>query len=91
VCLRHFHHFRFQQDNTLADAPVAELLVALQGLLEGARARGGGARGCNLQQLVLVLADGHFHEKESLRRKVRAMADTPGQCLVVNVLRVPVR
>ena len=33
-----------------------------------AAAQGSGGQG--LHQLVLVLADGHFHEKESLRRMV---------------------
>ena len=53
-----------------------------QGLLGAARGRAGAARGTTLQQLVLILADGHFHEKESLKRRVRAMADQPNVLLV---------
>jgi midasin len=36
----------------------------------------------DLSQLVLVLADGHLHEKDSLRAKVREVAGRPGVCLV---------
>ncbi|KAK3281686.1 hypothetical protein CYMTET_10540, partial [Cymbomonas tetramitiformis] len=74
-------HFRFQQENTLADHPVSELLECLQGLLEGARARTDTAH-TQLQQLVLVLADGHFHEKERLKKRVRDLAETPGVLVV---------
>lgn len=57
-------------------------LLSLQGLLQSAASRAGTARGSSLQQLVLILADGHFHEKESLRRRVRAMADQPNMLIV---------
>lgn len=57
------------QDNTLADRPMVELLTMLMHMLDMARhsAAGGGPA---LNQLVLILADGRFHEKESLRRVV---------------------
>ncbi len=59
------------QDNTLADRPMVELLTMLMHMLDMARhsaQRGGGSPALN--QLVLILADGRFHEKESLRRVV---------------------
>jgi len=64
------------QDNTIADRPMVELLAALQQMLGEARARAGtaGPGGGALQQLVLILADGRFHEKEALRRAVQARA-----------------
>ena len=64
------------QDNTIADRPMMELLAALRAMLDEARARAGsaGPHGGALQQLVLILADGRFHEKEALRRAVQARA-----------------
>ena len=59
------------QDNTLADRPMVELLTMLMHMLDMARHSaqcGGGSPA--LHQLVLILADGRFHEKESLRRVV---------------------
>ena len=63
----------FLQDNTIADRPMVELLAALQHMLGEARQRSGagGPGGGALQQLVLILADGRFHEKEALRRAVQ--------------------
>ena len=67
------------QDNTIADRPMMELLAALRVMLDDARARAGssGPHGGALQQLVLVLADGRFHEKEALRRAVQVRAPLP--------------
>ena len=52
---------------------MVELLTALQQMLGEARQRAGaaGPGGGALQQLVLILADGRFHEKEALRRAVQ--------------------
>lgn len=64
------------QDNAIADRPMVVLLAALGVMLHEARARarasgpGGGA----LAQLVLILADGRFHEREALRRAVQVAA-----------------
>jgi midasin len=65
------------QDNTLADRPMVELLTGLAHMLDLARARassGSSAAGQALHQLVLILADGRFHEKSSLRRMVAVRA-----------------
>eukprot|EP00850_Spirogloea_muscicola_P001971 SM000007S20931 [mRNA] locus=s7:964636:998915:+ [translate_table: standard] len=64
--------FSFRQENTIVDEPGIDLLQFLGGLLEIAalRASAASSRG-TLQQLVLIIADGRFHEKESLRRRVR--------------------
>ena len=59
------------QDNTIADSPMVELLTALQHMLEQARVHSVGVGGSHqLQQLVIIIADGRFHEKESLQRVV---------------------
>ena len=64
--------FTFQQDNKINDEPVLELLQYLHVVMKEAAQRTGGANDKNdLQQLVIILADGRFHEKESLRRCIR--------------------
>jgi midasin len=62
----------FEQDNKIEDEPVADLLMHLNKMLDDAVARSRTPSGQNpLQQLVLVISDGKFHEKEKLRRCVR--------------------
>ena len=65
-------HLQFDQDNTIANRPMMELIVSLKHMLEGARQRtqGGSLARSSLHQLVLIMSDGRFHEKESLRRAV---------------------
>ena len=80
--------FSFAGDNTVTDAPAGALLDALDAQLAAAREqhRGGGEQ---LQQLVLVIADGHFHEKESLRLRVRRLAQQKGLLLAFIALDNP--
>ena len=76
---------KFDQDNTIADRPMLQLVEALDHLLDVARHRageGGVGRGADLRQLVLVLADGRFHEKEALRAAVRRLVEKSGVCPV---------
>jgi midasin len=76
---------KFDQDNTIADRPMLQLVEALDHLLDVARHRagdGGVGRGADLRQLVLVLADGRFHEKEPLRAAVRRLVEKSGVCPV---------
>ncbi|XP_059643593.1 midasin [Cornus florida] len=62
----------FKQDNTIADEPMVDLLKFLNNLLDAAVANARLPSGQNpLQQLVLIIADGRFHEKENLKRCVR--------------------
>ncbi|KAG0489307.1 hypothetical protein HPP92_008118 [Vanilla planifolia] len=62
----------FNQDNTIADEPVVDLLKYLNGMLDAAVAKARTPCGQNpLQQLILIIADGRFHEKENLRRCIR--------------------
>ena len=50
---------RFDQDNTIADRPMMDVVTSLDHMLEGAAARAGAsAAGTALNQLVLVVADG---------------------------------
>jgi hypothetical protein len=81
---------RFDQDNTLSDRPVVELVASLDHMLQAAAARAASAAlPAALRQLVLIVADGRFHEKESLRRVVRAAADRPGVLYAFIVLDSP--
>ncbi|KAM3408334.1 hypothetical protein ACQJBY_001473 [Aegilops geniculata] len=62
----------FEQDNKIEDQPVADLLMHLNTMLDAAVARSRTPSGQNpLQQLILVISDGKFHEKENLRRCIR--------------------
>ncbi|XP_078434368.1 midasin-like protein isoform X2 [Wolffia australiana] len=62
----------FKQDNTVRDEPVVELLGFLDRVLDQAVARARLPSGVNpLHQLILIIADGRFQDKESLRRRVR--------------------
>lgn len=54
----------FEQDNKIEDQPVADLLMHLNIMLDAAVARSRTPSGQNpLQQLILVISDGKFHEK----------------------------
>ncbi|KAL2899649.1 Midasin [Bienertia sinuspersici] len=63
----------FNQENTINDEPMAELLEYLNNMLELAVANARLPSGQNpLQQLVLIIADGHFHDnKEKVKRLMR--------------------
>ncbi|CAI5952801.1 unnamed protein product [Closterium sp. NIES-64] len=84
--------FSFKQDNTSADEPMVELLRFLSGALDSAAMRysasAGTGGGGHLEQLVLIVADGRFHEKETLRRTVRH-AMGKGQLLAFILLDSP--
>lgn len=84
---------RFDKDNTIADKPMAELLLSLEHILDAARGRVQAQRqsgqSSSLQQLVLVIADGRFHEKEALQRRVRELVATPGVLVAFIVLDNP--
>lgn len=54
----------FKQENTIADEPVVDLLKFLTNKLDAAVVKARLPSGRNpLQQLVLIIADGRFHEK----------------------------
>lgn len=56
--------FSFKQENTILDEPVVDLLKFVNNKLDTAVARSRLPSGRNpLQQLVLIIADGHLHEK----------------------------
>ncbi|KAK9099488.1 hypothetical protein Syun_026533 [Stephania yunnanensis] len=62
----------FKQENTIADEPVVDLLMYLNNMLDAAVANARLPSGQNpLQQLVLIIGDGRFHEKGKIRRCVR--------------------
>lgn len=78
----------FAEDNTLADRPMVQLLETINARLSVAREqiRGGGTK---LQQLVLIIADGRFHEKEALRRCMREVGAQRGLLFAFIVLDNP--
>eukprot|EP00887_Chlorella_sp_A99_P000601 scaffold17.g601.t1 len=81
---------RFDQDNTISDRPMVDVVTSLDLMLEGAAQRAGSSSSSSgLQQLVLIIADGRFHEKESLRRAVREAAGRPGVLYAFIVLDNP--
>lgn len=51
---------RFDQDNTISDRPMVDVITSLDALLEGAAARASSAAAAasSLHQLVLIIADG---------------------------------
>ncbi|PIA42933.1 hypothetical protein AQUCO_02000406v1 [Aquilegia coerulea] len=62
----------FKQENTIVDEPVVDLLQYLNSMLDAAAVNSRLSSGqIPLQQLVLIIADGRFHEKERLKRCVR--------------------
>ena len=67
---------RFDADTTIDDRPIVDLLDFCTGLLGEGRDGGGGQGG--VEQLVIVLADGRFHEKEALRKAVMDATSRPG-------------
>ncbi|KDD77118.1 hypothetical protein H632_c15p1 [Helicosporidium sp. ATCC 50920] len=76
--VRVFSQLRFDEDNTVADRPVEDLLAALDGTLADAQMRFAAGMHTSLRQLVLIIADGRFHEKESLRRVLRRVTSQSG-------------
>lgn len=62
----------FKQENTIANEPMADLLKYLNDMLDTAAMHARLPSGYNpLQQLVLIIADGRFNEKEKLKHYVR--------------------
>ncbi|KAF6161323.1 hypothetical protein GIB67_009210 [Kingdonia uniflora] len=62
---------KFEQENTIVDEPVVDLLKYLNNMLDSAVTNARLSSGQNpLQQLILIIADGRFHEKERLKRCV---------------------
>jgi len=61
---------RFGEDNTLHDVPVLDMMRCVNSLLTRER-HAASASAARLSQLLLVVADGRFHEKDALWRIVR--------------------
>lgn len=54
----------FKQENTIAEEPMVDLLKYLNDMLDAAAVNARLPSGYNpLEQLVLIIADGWFHEK----------------------------
>ena len=72
---------RFDEENTLRETPLLDLLGTVGNLFEIQRQIVTGKAGMSLpSQLLLIIADGHFHERSALRRAVRlAAGDTSNE------------
>ena len=83
----------FRQDSTLTDRPMVTLLESLHRQLSLAResssSRGSRDAGSNLQQLVLIIADGQFHEKEALSKVMREFGNQKGVLIAFIILDNP--
>jgi midasin len=76
----------FDADNTLRETPVLDMVRTVGALLQRAgAARGAAAAASALSQLLLIVADGHFHERDALARAVRETsgAATGGNGLLI--------
>ncbi|KAL1208785.1 Midasin [Cardamine amara subsp. amara] len=63
----------FKQENLIQDEPVVNLLRNMNEMLENLASTRRQSYGSNpLQQLVLIIGDGKFHEREKLKRSVRS-------------------
>jgi len=67
---------RFDQDNTINDQPMVDVLYDLDQNLAKESMKASGDN--SLQQLVIMLADGRFHEKDALQKAVRKAISRPG-------------
>ncbi|KAF7843546.1 midasin [Senna tora] len=68
-------HLTFKQENTIINEPVVDLLKFLTNKLDSAVVKARLPSGHNpLQQLVLIISDGQFHEKDHLKRCIRDLS-----------------
>lgn len=78
---------RFDADNTLQATPLLDLLRTAGALFARERHAAGRAQGAALpSQLLLIVADGHFHERAALQRAVRETAGGGGPLIVFIIL-----
>ena len=70
----------FDQDNRIEDRPMVHLLESLQQILDKAERRHFSTRSVQqqLHQLVVIIADGRFHEKSVLKRHAYELCHRPG-------------
>lgn len=80
----------FKQENTIADEPVVDLLKYLNNMLDAAVANARLPSGHNpLQQLVLIIADGRFHEKVLHNSFIKASTSPSLNLLFLFLLFLP--
>lgn len=65
---------KFNADNTIDDKPMVDLMTSIDTILENE----GHHTSSSLQQLVIILADGRFHEKGGLKKAVMDATSRPG-------------
>lgn len=78
---------RFDADNTIDDKPMGDVLKSIDLLLEQQSKRL--SHSASLQQLVIILADGRFHEKDDLKKVVMDVTCRPGVMYAFVILDSP--
>lgn len=76
--------FQFKHENFMEDTPMLSLLRFISGILDGENGRSAGEGSTDVVQLIMILSDGHMHEREMLRKMLRNIS-TPQRmfCFVV--------
>ncbi|KAK4269128.1 hypothetical protein QN277_022325 [Acacia crassicarpa] len=73
--IRMVSNLTFEQENTIVNEPILDLLKFLIDKLDSAVAKARLPSGHNpLEQLVLIISDGQFHEKDNLKRWIRDLS-----------------
>ena len=78
---------RFDADNTINDRPMVDLLEAIDSTLDQQGKKL--SHSASLQQLVIILADGRFHEKDDLKKVAMDVTSRPGVMYAYIILDSP--
>ena len=85
------NQMHFDQDNRIEDQPMVHLLESLRQILDMAERSHCSTRSVHqqLHQLVVIIADGRFHEKSALKRHAREICHRPGVMVSFIILDNP--
>lgn len=78
---------KFDADNTINDTPMVEVLESINSILDDQSKEL--SHSAVLQQLVIILADGRFHEKGNLKKAAMDVTSRPGVMYAFIVLDSP--
>ena len=78
---------RFDSDNTINDRPMVDLLGSIDSILEQQSMKM--SHSAAIQQLVIILADGRFHEKDDLKKVAMDVTSKPGVMYAFIILDSP--
>lgn len=80
----------FDQDNRINDRPMVNLIHSLKPMLETAQRRHSVvSQNRRLHQLVVIVADGRFHERSELKRHANTLCNAPGILVAFIILDSP--